>query len=187
MAIDDKRLERWQALHDQDKTVFGWPDWRDLKQPKNDGPLLSHIAQRSQLLVSLGDHNCINIEDLQLRITIWKGQPDNDVTCTLEAADNNWTCISRMDFWSPSPHMNADWRAIKDLPPQVGETHYHRFKENRAIGIHSFKPIGNLRAAINFDTEPQSFRDILRLIEAEWNITGATDLPLPEKQGGLNV
>lgn len=184
---DKERLDRWEALHDQPKSIFGWPGWRDVKKPKSDGPLLSHIAQRTSLLVSLCDQNGVNLEGLQLRITIWKGRPNEDVTCTLEASDNNWTCISRMDFWSNSPHMNADWRSITDLPPQVGETHYHRFKENKAIGSHSFKPIGNLRAAINFDAEPRSFRDILRLIENEWNIAGATDLPLPERQGGLNV
>lgn len=184
---NDSRLNRWQSLHDSPKTIFGWPDWRDLKKPKNDGSLLSNIAQRASLQVSLADQDGLNLEDIQLRITIWKGRPNEDVTCTLEASDNNWTCISRMDFWSNSPHINPDWRTVPNLPPKVGDTHYHRFKENKIIGTESFKPNGNLRAAINFDTEPRSFRDILRLIEDEWNITDAANLPLPERQGGLNV
>ncbi|MEN5248479.1 hypothetical protein [Brucella pseudintermedia] len=186
MAGDDL-LEKWQRLHDIPKDIFGWPDWRELRQPKSSGLLRSQVAQRSTLLISLSDKEGINLENIQARITIWKERPNEDVTCTLEAADNNWTCISRMDFWSNSPHTNLDWKSVNGLPPRVGDTHYHRFKENKAIGSSSFKPNGNLRAAIEFDIEPKSFRDILRLIETEWNIEGASDLPLPGKQGGLNV
>lgn len=182
-----RTLEEWERLHDIPKSIFGWPDWRTLPPKRSRDaaiPLESQLATREVLLVTLADGLMNVLEDLQLRIMVWKGRPDFDVTATLEAEANGWTCISRMDFWPPTPHRNEFWRKLGQSPVIEG-CHHHRFHDNHRLGIGAFKPSGNLPSAIQFDADPSSFRDILALIERHWNIDGASQLALPQGQGRL--
>lgn len=185
--ITEDLLTKWAALHDQPKSLFGWPDWRTLppKRLKDAAfKLESHIAEEQVLVVTLADEKMNTMEDLQLRIFVRKERLDADVTAILEVGYNDWTCISRMDFWPSAPHINKHWRKLGQ-PSRVTGCHHHRFHDNKLIGPDAFKPIGNLDSAVNFDSEPTSFRDILSLIEREWHIDGASSLPPPELQGSM--
>jgi hypothetical protein len=181
--ISIRDLEAFARLHDMKKRVFGYPDWqtREARRgPNSTFELRSNIAEEQQLVVSVADANMNSLEDVQLRIFVRKERLDQDVTAILEVAQNGWISIARMDFWPSGPHVNKEWRRLQ-IPPRIVTSHHHAFSLNRKIGPEAFKP-GNLDAAVEFDPPPKSFRDVLRWIEQEWSIGGASSLPVPQHQ-----
>lgn len=180
---DADDLARWRQVHDLRKTIFGWPYWERVAPRRSNGTIKyrSADAARQRLIVTLSDQEGVSLEGVQIRIT--SGlliRSEVNITFEIEHRDE-WVCISRMDIWPLGPHANKHWRKLGD-DPEVTGSHYHSFSQNARLGRQNFKPHSNLDSATRIDPEPDSFRDTLLLIERNWNIDGAAQLPPPELQ-----
>lgn len=188
------KLEAWQTIVAEPKNIFGWPAWSDgamyresRKQATDAGrlPLISDMASRSEMIITVSDSNDIALEDVRIRIGVWRNRPMEDVTATFEINDAvRWVCVSRIDFAPTAPHTNRHWRRFH-LSPEINGSHIHTCEDNARIGADAFVPASNLPNARALDKEPQSFREIWAVIGAHFNISGLDDLPAPEWNGSL--
>lgn len=188
------KLEAWQAIVVAPKSLFGWPSWSEgpmyresRKQAAEAGrlPLFSDLALRSEMIITVSDSSDIAMEDVRIRIVVWRNRPMEDVTATFEIHDSvRWVCVSRVDVAPPAPHTNRYWRQYH-LPPEINGSHIHTCEDNARIGADAFVPVGNLPNARALDTEPQSFREICAAIGMHFNISGLGDLPAPDWNGSL--
>lgn len=187
---DELVFERWTEIHDVPKALFGFPLWKTVEEQsskqKKGKTLNSFIALRQRLTVSVWAENGMNMEDVQVRIMAPADGGLYDVSCIFCVyGDFGWTTIARMDFFPNSKHINKDWKKLH-IPSLIEGSHHHSYHLNRKIGLIRFKPKGgNVDNAINFLSPVNSFYDIFKLIETEWNIKGASKLSVPERQGGL--
>lgn len=183
------KLEDWQRLVALRKTVFSWPSWVDAsmyresrKQATELGrlPLQSDLAARSEMFINVADEHQIAIEDVRIRLLVWKNRPMEDITATFEIHDAvRWICVSRIDFVPPSGHANKFWRKY-GLDPEVNTSHIHSCEDNVKLGAEAFAPLGNLPNARALDKEPESFKELCRLVGEHFNITDLQDLPAPD-------
>ncbi|TIW62965.1 MAG: hypothetical protein E5V48_02565 [Mesorhizobium sp.] len=180
-----QQVDLWTALASMKKTIFSWPDWLAQNAPSNpDSSLRSHETDQFVLTSLLADDSGAAIEGLQLRVVVWKYRPQEDATALLLVEDEGWTVISRIDCWPNAPHPNKHWKRLKE-PAEIPGTHAHCCEDNAKLGRKAFKPYENLPSARAVDSEPQSFRDMMRLVEVYFNIDGAATLPPPDWQGSL--
>jgi hypothetical protein len=177
-----EQVSRWVELANVKKQIFDWPDWVLHTPRTGDG---HQSTDQFVLTVLLSDESGAAIEGLQLRIVVWRDRPNEDATALLIVEDGDgWTTISRLDCWPISPHENKFWRHLKE-PPQVDGSHVHGCASNARFGRRAFKPYENLPSAMGVDSEPHSFRDMMRLVERLFNISGAAELPAPDWQQRL--
>jgi len=189
-----EKLEKWRYLVEQHKTIFGWPSWRTQKIVRETPTsamaagrqrLNSAVAERTELLLQVMDENDISIEIVRIRIQAWTQRPMEDITATFEVLhQERWVCISRIDFSPPTPHPNIHWRKYR-LPPEVNGSHIHLYADNAKIGDEAFKPAANLPNASPLESEPKSFRDVVKEIERHFHISGLGELPPPDWNGRL--
>ncbi|MEF2558485.1 hypothetical protein VQ044_19860, partial [Aurantimonas sp. C2-5-R2] len=188
-----RRLEHWCSLESEPKTLFGYPEWllrpivrtKPKKGRPGPRPFNSVQAQRMELPIVLADTAGVTIEGLRIRISAWENRQMDDITATLEClAPEQWVCISRVDFLPPAPHGNKHWKRYR-LDPEVFGSHLHACADNARIGGSAFTPEENLPNAVPLVSEPQSFRDICRMLEEVWNVDGLLTLPSPDWKGGL--
>lgn len=186
-APSDATVQAWVGMVDGKKALFGYPAWDELSPHaprKIDGkaplPLFaSRQAIQLEMKILLMDANDATIEGARLRFRVWVDRPMDDITLTFEALDRDgWHCISRIDVAPPGSHPNKHWRRLS-LEPMVEGSHIHRCKENARLGGIAFTAQENLPAAVALEAEPQSFRDICRVAEIEWNIDGLSNLEPP--------
>ncbi|MDR9758812.1 hypothetical protein RJJ37_04050 [Rhizobium redzepovicii] len=183
------KFEIWQQIILSPKSVFNWPSWVDgsmyresRRQAKVSGrlPLISDLAARLEMIISLANSDDIALEDVRIRLMVWKNRPMEDVTATFEIYDIvRWACASRIDFVPVSPHPNKHWRKYA-LEPEVNGSHIHTCEDNAKIGPDAFAPVGNLPNARGLDREPQSFKDVCQQVGQLFNVTGLQDLPPPD-------
>jgi hypothetical protein len=190
----EPKLEQWQALIEQPKTIFGWPDWSTLPVVRHSRagaakvghkPFHSQEAERIEKIVQLADTNGVSIEGVRIRISAWSQLPLADVTVTFEVLDSDrWVCTSRIDFLPRSPHGNVRWRDF-DLEPVINGSHIHTCNDNSRLGLDAFTPTENLPIAVSLTAEPVSFRDMLATVETCYNVGGFGDITPPEWNGSL--
>lgn len=192
MKLDeDLVFQRWEKIHNMPKTLFGYPSWKSVQEQtvtRQKAKILnSKIPLKSRLTVRVCDANDgLNMQNVEVRIIAPNDGTLNNTSCIFCIdSECGWTAISRMDFYPDSPHMNKDWKKL-NIPGLIEGNHYHSFHLNRKIGLIRFKPKGgNVDNAEKILSPVNSFHDIFDLIEKEWNINGASALPVPEQQGGF--
>ncbi|MEC5322760.1 hypothetical protein [Aurantimonas sp. A3-2-R12] len=191
-SAERARLSGWCELEARRKILFGYPHW--IPQPVTKPPKPKHgqpkpfksvQAKRTVLLVTLSDETGTTIEGLRLRVTAWENRKMADITATLEVLEvEQWVCISRVDFLPPAPHGNKFWRRFQ-LAPEISGSHIHFCRDNARIGALAFSKAENLPNAAPIETEPQSFRDICRMLERSWNVDGLVGVKAPDWDGGF--
>jgi hypothetical protein len=189
----------WREMVQRKKTVLGWPDWsevatlpmgKNVHTPRDDVHTVS--AEITEVLFQLADEGGTGIEGARLRLKAWAYRRHLDVTATLEVAGGrSFVTISRIDAWPSDPHQNS-FKALrkpglKAFPPEIMGCHVHRFEDNSKYGAEAFGagPEGNLPVAAAFPNNLQSFRDFLRSVGVEFNISGLDDFPSPLSWQGL--
>lgn len=179
-----EQVERWVALAEMQKFIFDWPDWQLQSSRQRKAGEGSNQTDQFVMTALLSDEAGVSLEGLELRIFAWRDRPHEDATALLQVEDDGWTTIARLDCWPNSPHENKFWKKLNQ-EPQVCGTHVHLCTDNARLGRSAFKPYENLPSAIATDGEPNSFRDMMRLVETYFKIDGASNLPPPDWQGRL--
>lgn len=91
-------LRKWAQIHDMQKEVFGWPEWRlcSVSRPskKSQQKLNSSLASRQEILVNLCDRNGLNLQAVQVKIIAPLNGAQSDVTAILQVSDYDWTTIA---------------------------------------------------------------------------------------------
>lgn len=188
-ASDDTPREReqvaqWVRLAKMEKHIFGWPTWQLHSPRQSKAGEVPNRADQFVLSALLTDGAGVSIEGLELRMVAWRDRPQEDATALLQVAGDGWTAISRLDCWPTAPHVNTFWRKLRQTP-NVERSHVHLCEDNARLGRRAFKPLGNLPSAVEVDTSPHSFRDMVRLVERYFNINGASAIEPPDWQGRL--
>ncbi|RWC32342.1 hypothetical protein [Mesorhizobium sp.] len=181
---DQLLVENWVAIAGMPKAIFGWPDWQTTSPRQR--KIGQEAGESDQLVLSslLLDDSGATLEGVELRIVVWRDRPLEDATALLQVENDGWMPISRLDCWPYSPHTNRYWRRLHQIPIVDG-SHIHRTEDNARLGRKAFTASENLPSAVVVDSEPQSFRDMLRMVEFYFNIDGACDLPPPQWQERL--
>jgi hypothetical protein len=178
------QLARWVELATQKKQIFDWPSWQLQSARQRKAGEVPSGTDQFTLAVLLSDETGVSIEGLELRIIVWRDRPHDDATALLQVEDGSWMTISRLDCWPNSPHINTYWKRLQQ-PPQIEGSHVHRCEDNARLGRRAFNPFANLPSAMPVDSSPQSFRDMMVLVENYFNVDGASKLPPPDWQGRL--
>lgn len=145
----------------------------------------SKAAEQIQLLVQLEDEHGVVLEGVRLRLTAWADQPMVDIVAIFEIlSSERWMCASRVDFVPQAPHSNKHWRKLR-LPADVNGSHIHSFEDNAKLGRLAFTASENLPAARPLGEEPNSLRDIFRVVGEAFKIEKLNALPMPEWNGSL--
>jgi hypothetical protein len=181
---DRALVENWVAIAEMPKAIFGWPDWQTTSPRQR--KIGEGAGESDQLVLAslLIDGSGVSLEGVELRIVVWRDRPIEDATALLQVENDGWMPISRLDCWPYSPHTNRYWKRLHQAPIVEG-SHIHRTQDNARLGRKAFTASENLPSAVSVDGEPQSFRDMLRLVKLYFNIDGACDLPPPQWQERL--
>jgi hypothetical protein len=179
---DQALVSNWVGIAKMPKAIFGWPSWEiSSSNRKTDG---ANESDQMVLTALLADQNGAGLEGVELRIVVWRNRSMEDVTALLQIENDGWIPIARLDSWPYSPHTNRHWKQLKQMPTVEG-SHVHHCWDNAKLGRKAFGPYQNLPSAVPVDSEPNSFRDMLKLVEVHFNIVGASKLPAPEWQERL--
>ncbi len=182
--------DRWRAIAEQRKTILTWPEWSDppvLTAGKGveTGRFDVHTvaAETIEMVIPLADAHGVGLEGVRLQLTAWPYRRLYDMTAILEVpGGRSFLAIARLDAWPPDPHMNLQARGfpgLKHLPSVIDGHHVHRFDDNAKLGMSAFGS-GNLPLAAPIAARLQSFRDLLRVLGAEFQIDGLDEIEPPD-------
>jgi hypothetical protein len=182
--------ERWQQIARAKKTIQTWPEWSAPPQPPakrtSRDDLNTAAAEPIELTVPLADEHGVGLEGVRLVIIAWPYRKLEDITAVLQVTGGrSFTVVARLDAWAPDPHLNVrarNYPGLGHLPPEVGQHHVHRFKDNAKLGLDAFGA-ENLPLAAQVTDRLESYRDFLRVVGAEFNIEGLDQLEPPDWSG----